>query len=240
MRDAPSATDLDFRILVEAVEDYAIFRLDKDGFVTTWNTGAQRAKGYTSSEIIGRHYAVFFTPEDQSNGKPQEILSRVNLEGRFADEGWRVRKDKSRFWASVVLTAVRDENGQLAGFIKITRDLSEQRAAHETLRENEGWIRMLIDSLSDYAIFTLDYTGHVTSWNMGAERAKGYTKEEILGQPYSIFFKPEDQANNLPAEILRTAIREGHFEGEGWRVRKDGSEIRAHGKMDATGSQREA
>jgi PAS domain S-box-containing protein len=124
-----------FRLLIEAVQDYAIFLLGPNGHVRTWNPGAERAKGYAASEIIGRHFSVFYTPEEREAGRPHELLGRAAAEGRVEDEGWRVRKDGTRFWADVILTALRDEDGALYGFAKITRDLTERRRAEEQQRD---------------------------------------------------------------------------------------------------------
>lgn len=124
-----------FRLLVEAVVDYAIFLLDADGHVLTWNLGAERIKGYRADEIIGRHFSVFYTPRDRRAGRPAAILGSAALHGRHQDEGWRVRKDGSRFWADVVVTALLDANGQLAGYAKVTRDMTERRAEAERARQ---------------------------------------------------------------------------------------------------------
>jgi PAS domain S-box-containing protein len=118
-------------LLVESVSDYAIYVLDPEGLVTTWNLGAERMKGYTSAEIIGKHLALFFPEEDQKAGKPARELAIAVEDGRFEEEGWRVRKDGTRFWANVVLTALRDSHGTLVGFAKITRDLSARREAEQ-------------------------------------------------------------------------------------------------------------
>ena len=121
-------------LLIEQVVDYAIFVIDKDGCIASWNQGAQRIKGYAAEEIIGQPYAVFFTEEDRAAGKPNTILSFVRTHDRFQEEGWRVRKDGSRFWASVVVTALRDHCGAFRGFAKITRDLTERRQAEAAAR----------------------------------------------------------------------------------------------------------
>jgi PAS domain S-box-containing protein len=123
-----------FRLLVEAVEDYAIFLLATDGRILTWNLGAQRIKGYTAGEIIGQHFSRFYTPEEQEVGRPATLLGWAAEYGRYEDEGWRVRKDGTRFWADVILTALRDETGTPYAFAKITRDLTERRAAEERER----------------------------------------------------------------------------------------------------------
>jgi PAS domain S-box-containing protein len=222
-----------FRFLVPPITDYAVYSLSPAGIVTGWNTGAERAKGYSASEIIGRHFSLFFTPEDQAAGKPARALGTARATGRYDDEGWRVRKDGTRFWASAVIDPMQDENGQLVGFAKITRGLTERRPAQETLGQSEQHFRLLVDSVVDYAILTLDPEGHVTTWNSGAERAKGYTGDEILGQHFSRFFTLEDQAAGKPAQVLAAARGDGRFEEEGWRVRKDGTRFWADVVIEA-------
>jgi PAS domain S-box-containing protein len=207
-----------FRYLVDSVADYAIFVLDTTGIISSWNPGAERLKGYRPAEIIGQHFSVFYTPPDLATDKPGYELKVAAEVGRFEDEGWRVRKDGSRFWANVVITPLRDDSGTLIGFGKITRDLTERRRA-------ELRYRLLVESVIDYAIFSMDAHGNVTSWNQGAERLKGYTSEEIVGQHFSRFYAESDRAAGLPQKVLDTAAREGHFEGEGWRYRKDGTKF---------------
>ncbi len=204
-----------FRLLVDSVSDYAIFVLDPHGYIASWNIGAQRLKGYMPEEIMGKHFSIFYIPKDLAAEKPKRELEIAAQAGRYEEEGWRVRKDGSRFWASVVITAIRGNKGELIGFGKITRDLSERRQA-------EVRYRLLVEGVLDYAIFSMDSTGHITSWNTGAERIKGYTADEIIGKHFSAFYTPEDRDRDLPGFVLKTATEQGHFEGEGWRVRKNG------------------
>jgi PAS domain S-box-containing protein len=348
-----------FRLLVQSIEDYAIFMLDPSGNVASWNAGARVIKGYGAEDVIGRHFSMFYTPEDQAAGKPESLVEAATKHGRVEEEGWRVRKDGSRFWADVVLTALRDDAGKLVGFAKVTRDLTSRRAMEERLREAEdrlattlksigdgvlaadrdanvtminpvaqqltGWteaaaigrnidevfdivnettrarvenpvhrvltegrivglanhtvliardgterpiadsgapirddrglthgavlvfrdvteerraeealrlseerLSLMIASVSDYAIFMLDPTGYVVSWNPGAERIKGYAADEIIGQHFSRFFTPEDVDEEKPGQELEIAAREGRFEAEAWRVRKNGSRFWAN------------
>lgn len=224
----PSLSWDDCRLLVESVVDYAIFMLDLDGHVATWNIGAERIKGYRADEIIGAHFSRFFTEEDLTAGKPKRELELAQEQGRYEDESWRVRKDGSRFWANVILTALRDESGNLRGFGKVTRDLTARRAAEEQLRQADGRFHQLVDAVVDYAIFMLDPTGHVATWNSGASRVKGYGAEEIIGQHFSVFYTPEDRAVGRHESILETVRREGRYEDEAWRVRKDGSRFWAN------------
>jgi PAS domain S-box-containing protein len=210
-----------FSRLVDTVSDYAIFVLDPSGNISSWNPGAQKLKGYSAAEIIGKHFSIFYTAADLAKDKPAYELAVASKVGRFEDEGWRVRKDGGRFWANVVITRLLDDEGKLLGFGKITRDLSERRLS-------ELRYRLLIDGITDYAIFSLDSTGRVTSWNSGAQRIKGYAPDEIIGQHFSAFYPDEDRKAGLPGTVLHTAEKEGHFEGEGWRVRKDGSKFWAN------------
>jgi PAS domain S-box-containing protein len=211
-----------FELLVQSITDYAIYLLDPTGIVSSWNAGAQRFKGYRADEIIGKHFSIFYTEEDRVAGLPARGLTTAEREGRFEAEGWRIRQDGSRFWANVVIDPVRDPSGELVGFAKIIRDLTERRGAEEALRQSEERFRLLVQSVTDYAIYMLDPTGIVSSWNAGAERAKGYTANEIIGQHFSRFYSEEDRARGVPQEALRTAMNVGRFEAEGWRYRKGG------------------
>ena len=212
-----------YRLLVESVTDYAIFALDARGVILSWNAGAQRIKGYAPEEIIGKHISTFYTAEDLARHRPEALLKIARDEGHVEDLGWRVRKDGSLFWASVVITALHDPTGTLVGFAKVTRDLTERRAAEEALRRSEERFRLIVQSVRDYGIFMLDPDGYIVSWNEGAQRLKGYTADEIIGRHFSSFYTPPDNSSGKPAMELRVATAEGRFEDEGWRVKKDGS-----------------
>jgi PAS domain S-box-containing protein len=218
----PSEPEGLYRLLVESVRDYAIFALDSTGHILTWNPGAERFKGYKAEEIIGKHFSVFYTKPDLDRDRPGEELEIATREGRVEDEGWRLRKDGSRFWANVVITALRDKSGELVGFAKVTRDLSERRAAEEHLRTSEQRFRLLVDNVRDYGLFNLDLDGTITSWNAGAQRISGYTADEAIGRHFSIFYPPEDIAARKPHNELEIVRRDGRFEEEGWRLRKGG------------------
>ncbi len=220
------------QLLVEAIVDYAIFLLDLEGHVVSWNSGAARLKGYAAEEITGKHFSVFYTPEDRAGGLPQRALQTTRDTGRFSAEGWRVRKDGSRFWALVVIDAVRDESGDLIGFAKVTRDITERQTAHDNLLQSERRYRQLIEAVIDYAIFQLDSSGYVASWNPGAQHIKGYAPEEIIGKHFSAFYTEEDRKADVPARALAEAAGKGRFEAEGWRVRKDGSKFWASVVID--------
>src|SRR6185503_16282409 len=211
------------RLLVDSIDDYAIFAIDPEGYILSWNAGAHRLKGYTAQEIIGKHFSIFYPPEQKARGFPAFELREAARVGRFEDEGLRVRKDGSRFWANVVITALRGPSGELVGFAKVTRDLTERRRTEETLRLSEERFRLLVQGVKDYAIFMLDPNGYVTTWNAGAERIKGYTDGEILGKHFSAFYTPEDLASGKPARELEIATTTGVYEEEGWRIRKDGT-----------------
>jgi PAS domain S-box-containing protein len=218
---------------VQSVLDYAIYMLTPDGVVKSWNAGAERIKGYTPEEIIGRHFSQFYTPEDREAGRPARGLEIAAREGRFEAEGWRVRKDGSRFWASVVIDAIYDDDGGLAGFAKVTRDLTDRRHAEQALRDSERRFRLLVDGVTDYAIYMLDPEGRVTNWNVGAQRIKGFAADEVIGSHFSRFYTDEDRALGIPATALSTAAETGRFEAEGWRVRKDGVRFWASVVIDA-------
>jgi PAS domain S-box-containing protein len=217
-----------YRLAIQSVKDYAIFMLDPEGRVQTWNSGAESIKGYLADEIVGHSISRFYTPEDVADGRPQRLLSIAVRDGRVEDEGWRVRKDGTRFWADVVITSLWDASGKLFGFSKVTRDLTARRAAEEALRQSEQRFRLLIQSVKDYAIFMLDPQGHVATWNAGATNIKGYTPEEIIGQHFSRFYLPEEVASGKCELELEVAVAEGRFEEEGWRVRKDGTRFWAN------------
>src|SRR5262249_30327925 len=211
-----------FELLVDAVRDYAICLLDGEGVVSTWNSGAQRLNGYRTNEIIGQHFSRFFAAEDKTIDLPRQILTRARLTGRAEHEGWQVRKDGGRFWATVTVWPVCAPDGRTIGFANITRDITERRQAQQALYESEPQFRPLVEGVRDCAIYMLAPSGNIMNWNAGAERMKGYSAEEIVGQHFSRFYTPEDRAAGLPARVLATATRHGHYEGEGWRVRKDG------------------
>jgi PAS domain S-box-containing protein len=264
---ALEASEERFQMLVEGVKDYAIFMLDPQGHIVSWNGGAERMKGYQAEEIIGRHFSVFYTEVDQERGYPEEKLRIATAEGIYEEEGLRVRKDGSKFWASVLITALRNEEGKLRGFAKVVRDVTERKRAEEEvrhlneeleervvertarleatvaeLRASEERYRLLVESTEDYAIFMVDRDGRVADWNVGAERIFGYREEEIVGELSSLLFTPEDRRRGAPEEELRQAVAEGRAEDERWHIRKDGTRFWASGVMtsvrDAEGNLR--
>jgi PAS domain S-box-containing protein len=222
-----------FQLLINSVTDYAIYMLDIGGHVATWNPGAQRFKGYAADEVMGRHFSAFFTAEDRESGLPEQALGIAASEGKFETEGWRVRKDGSRFWAHVVIDPVRDERGNLVGFAKITRDVSERALAERALVESEQRFRMLVQGVRDHALYMLDPSGAVSNWNSGAEAIKGYQADEVIGRHFSLFYTPEDREAGEPERALETARRDGRYELEAWRTRKDGSRFWANVVIEA-------
>jgi PAS domain S-box-containing protein len=222
-----------FRFLVEGVVDYAIYMLDVNGTVTNWNRGAERIKQYAADEVVGRHFSMFYTPEDRRAGLPARALSTALVEGRFETEGWRIRKDGTRFWASTVVDRIYDDEGRHIGYAKITRDISDRKAALEALEQSERQFRLLVAGVVDYALFMLDPNGVIANWNAGAEHIKGYTAAEIVGQHMSVFYTDPDRAAGLPALALQTAAAQGRYEAEAWRMRKDGSLFWANVVIDA-------
>jgi PAS domain S-box-containing protein len=214
--------------LLREVKDYAIYMIDPHGIVLSWNEGAQAFKGYAAEEIIGQHFSRFFTTEDRAAGRPERLLSTARAEGRVEDQAWRLRKDGTRFWADVVITALHDQAGQIRGFVKVTRDLTERRRSDELLRQSEERLRLLIDGVKDYAIFMLDAQGVILSWNPGAQRIKGYGADEVIGRHFSMFYPPELKDINHPAHELQIARQVGRYEEEGLRVRKNGERFWAN------------
>src|ERR1700689_3620599 len=204
-----------FRLLVESVRDYAIFMLDPDGHVLTWNAGAERFKGYRAGEIIGQHFSRFYPPEALARNLPAHELEVARETGVFEDEGWRVRKDGSLFWANVVITAIRNPQGELLGFAKVTRDLTQRRAHEEELRRSEERFRLLVEGVAEYAIFMLDPNGRIATWNVGAQRIKGYTASDIIGQHFSIFYPDDARTSGWPEHELQEASEKGSFVDNG-------------------------
>jgi PAS domain S-box-containing protein len=223
-----STTPEELALLVDAVQDYAIFFLSPEGVIRSWNRGASRIMGYDEQDAVGRHFSLFYGPEDLAAKKPEYELETALKEGRVQDEGWRVRKDGTRFWANTIITVLREDDGTVRGFAKVTRDMTERREAEEELRRSTEIFQLLVSSVRDYAIFMLDPEGNIATWNPGAERIKGYKPEEIIGRHFSTFYPEEDNRNGKPARELEIAKRDGSVEDEGWRLRKDGTRFWAN------------
>ncbi|MGK9053906.1 PAS domain S-box protein [Neorhizobium petrolearium] len=231
--DASLLDEERYRLLIDAITDYAIYMLDTDGRVASWNPGARRFKGYEAWEILGEHFSRFYTDEDRLARVPERALQAAATEGRFESEGWHVRKDGSRFLAHVVIDPIWGRSGELLGFAKVTRDLTERKQAEADLRRSEQKFQLLVQGVTDYALYMLDPDGYVSNWNIGAERIKGYRADEIVGKHFSQFYTQEDRERGEPQRSLETARREGRFEREGWRQRKDGTRFWAHVIVDA-------
>ena len=357
----PDPTDEQFRLLVSSVSDYAIYLLDPAGRIASWNAGAQRIKGYSAEEVIGKHFSIFYLPEERATGQPERALRQALQEERYQGEGWLRYKDGGRFWADVAITALRDPSGGLTGFACVTRDMTaqqlererdqllaatfdsalhgitvadpagrylganasflrvlgytedelrgktifdlthpedlsdsrrhfhaivtgavdrlefdkrylhkdgralwmhlsvtriadeqgnvmrlvaqaeditERRAAEIQLRESERRFRLLVQGVTDYAIYMLAPDGKIASWNAGAQRIKGYAESEVLGRNFSMFFTAEDRAGGKPERALETARATGRFADEGWRLKKDGSRFWALAVLDALRDER--
>jgi PAS domain S-box-containing protein len=224
-----------YALLIESIKDYAVFMLDTEGFIITWNSGAEKIKGYTKEEILSKHFSIFYTKEDRERNYPYSILESVKRNGRFEEEGWRVKKNGSKFWANVSISAVYDNGQELLGFTKVTKDLTERKSlednltlANEELKKSEETMRLLISGVKDYAIFLLTKEGNIATWNDGAAKIKGYDAKEVIGSHFSRFYLPEAIEAQYPAYELNKALKDGRFEDEGWRVRKDGSKYWAN------------
>src|SRR5579871_1714322 len=236
----PSDGEERFRLLVEGVRDYAIFLLDPQGRITSWNCGAERIKGYTAAEILGQDFSLFFPPEDVQAGKPARELEQAAAVGKYEEEGWRLRKDGSRFWASVLITALRDQTGKLRGFSKVTRDMTERKLAEEKLRQSHAelekrvqertaslqdyanklqeqreWLRVTLASIGD-AVIATDTAGRVTFLNPVAESLTGWNQEEAHGQPLDVVFPILAEQTGQPIENpVARVLREGIIVGLG-------------------------
>lgn len=223
-----SETEQRYRLMVQGVKEYAIFMLDVNGYIMTWNEGAKLINGYLESEIIGKHFSIFYTHEDLKNNKPRKEIEIAIVTGKYEEESWRVKKDGSLFWANVVITSLYNENNELIGLSKITRDLTDRKNNEESLRQSEIRYRSLVEQVKDYGIFLMDDKGRIISWNEGAKRIKGYTAEEIIGKYFTIFYPEEELLNEKPAYELKVARSEGQYEEEGWRIRKGGTRFWAN------------
>lgn len=218
-----SLQDAHYRQLVQTIADYAIVFLDLHGQVMSWDAGAHQLHGYDAEEVLGQNFAAFYPAELNEKRLAEQHLAYALETGKCEDEGWRIRKDGTRFWAHVMMSPVRDDEGGTIGFSLITRDFTERHKEEEQLRSSEERFRLLVEQVQDYAIFMIDPGGYVVSWNLGAQKNKGYAAHEIIGKHFSVFYPVDVQASGWPDEELRLARRDGRFEDEGWRVRKDGT-----------------
>jgi PAS domain S-box-containing protein len=226
-----------FQKLVTEVEDYAVILLDADGTIISWNKGAEKIKGYTAGEIVGRNYRVFYAKEDRDALLPDTLLATATTTGKATHEGWRVRKDGTRFWGNIVITAIHDDEGSIAGYLKVTRDFTERKIAEDNysnyveelkikndeLKQSEERYHKMVTEVADYVIILLDKSGKILDWNKGAEKIKGYKADEILGKSFRLFYSKEDKDSKLPESLLKRAEENGSTTHEGWRIRKDGT-----------------
>jgi len=214
-----------FRRLVESVRDYAIFMLTPQGVIASWNNGAQLIKQYTAAEAIGKHFSIFYLPDAVASGWPEEELRRSLRDGRFEDEGWRVRKDGTRFWANVIISPLLDGAGTLLGFSKVTRDLTERRRQEERLRESEERLRLIVDGVKDHAMFLLDPQGRIESWNRAAQNVLGYPPVDAIGREAAILYTPQDRSAGRPQAEMAAAAHAGAFHSHAWKVKADGDAV---------------
>jgi PAS domain S-box-containing protein len=226
-----------FQRLIAEVEDYAIILLDTAGTIVSWNKGAERIKGYMANEILGKNFRIFYPKEDKEAKVPDTLMNTAITEGKANHEGWRVRKDGTRFWGNITITALHADSGELTGFLKVTRDLTERKKAeerlhnyteqlrqkNEALKRSEERYHKMVSEVQDYAIILLDRDGSILDWNKGAEALKGYKAEEILGKSFRLFYTREDKERDLPGQLLAEAVEQGRVNHEGWRIRKDGT-----------------
>ena len=222
-RRAVVADGVDLAEVVGQVADYAIVALDPQGAIRSWNSGAERLKGYTAPEAIGRHFSMFYTEDDRRAGLPARLLARAAEDGRVHHTGWRVRQDSTRFWGDVVITALHDDAGTLTGFAKVVRDRSTEHELQEALRRSEDRFKILVGQVVDYAIVALDTQGTIQSWNLGAERLKGYSADQAIGRHFSMFHTDDDRQRGLPSQLLAQAAADGRVHHTGWRVRRNGT-----------------
>ncbi len=247
MTEARQASEQRFRLLVEGVAEYAIFMLSVDGKVASWNAGAQRINGYVEAEVLDRHIALFYPPDDVADGKPEMDLRMAASEGRFEDEGWRLRKDGSRYWSNVVITALYDANGALIGYSKLSRDLSERRRMEQQLAQVNRLQQAILD-FAPFAIISTDAEGQVRSANPAAERMLGQSREDLLSKTrFASLFEPADVAAraaelSLEAgrrvapgfEVFAHNARQGLTDEREWNLmRGDGSSLPAHVSVTA-------
>jgi PAS domain S-box-containing protein len=222
-----------FRLVVENVEDFAVFATDLEGRLLSWNPGVERLLGYAEGEWVGRHASLIFThePGKAGQGACEEEMRTALAEGRAEDRRWHRRKDGSLIWTNGLLMLLRGEAGEPAGFAKVLRDETERKRTREALRRSEERQRLMTESVTDYAIFTQDTGGRVETWNIGAERIFGYTAEEAVGRHVRIIFTPEDRERGEPEDEMRRAREEGRAEGERWHVSKRGARFYVSGVL---------
>jgi hypothetical protein len=229
---APTLSAEVFRRLVASVRDYAIFMLTPEGIIASWNSGAQAIKQYSDAEAIGKHFSIFYEPAAVASGWPEEELRRSLRDGRFEDEGWRIRKDGTRFWANVVIAPLFDGSNNLVGFSKVTRDLTERRRHEEQLREREERLRLIVDGVKDHAMLLLDPKGVIVSWNPAAQKVLGYTTQEAIGREVAILYPAQERSAGRPQAEMAAAAHAGAVHSHSWKVRSDGVLVWTDGSIN--------
>jgi hypothetical protein len=219
----PRAIDQSQRI-IESLRSHAIVTFDRVGNVETWNSGAECIYGYPPDEIVGKPLAELYPAAERITGAPARLLAEARARSHAERDVWQARRDGTTFWAEVVFEAIHDR-GDFVGFALVARDRTMRQRAEDQHRER---FRNLVENARDYAIFLLDTAGHVATWNVGAQRIKGYAAEEIIGQHFSTFYPSEAARSGKCERELEAALRDGRFEDEGWRIRKDGSRFWAN------------
>ena len=214
--------DSKFQQMMSSMSDYAFFTLNGYGKVESWNKGAQNVHGYSDDEVLGEFFSKFYSEEDIEKNLPQKHLELANRFSGFEEERWMLRKDGKRFWAKFNIASFRNENS-VSGYGIMIHDLTKYKENEDKVRQSEEVFRRIFDGIKDYAIFTLDLNGNVTSWNEGAKRIKGYESHEVLGKNFSIFYLHEDITTGKCSYELEEALTTGRYEEEGWRRRKDGT-----------------
>jgi diguanylate cyclase (GGDEF)-like protein/PAS domain S-box-containing protein len=220
-----------YRRLIESLTDYAIFALSPEGLIVSWNSGASKIFGYSEQEILGKPYSILFSDEDISRRRPEMELKAAVETGRESVDGWHVRKGGARFWCTDTVQSLRDEYGILTGFTKIVRDSMERHTASEHLRESEERLRLLIEGVTEYAIFSIDPRGLILFWNSGAEQIFGYKEAEVVGKHFSLTYTAAAIAKGVPEAEMATAAKLGNAFDDAWHVRRDGSLFYASGQM---------
>ena len=229
--DSLNADSALYHFLVDSLTEYAVFAISPSGSVMSWNQGAKDTFGYAASEIIGRSFDFIFTPEDRRSGVPQDELAAALSGNRIHRDRWHVHKDGTRFWGTNTLQSLYDANGKLLGFTKLVHDTTASYLARQALNDSEQQLRLLVESVSDFAILSIDLGGKITSWNSGAQKVFGYAQSEMIGGEFSGLYCAEDVAGGLPSNQLGKTALYGSSSIESWLVRKDGSRFLASGKL---------
>jgi PAS domain S-box-containing protein len=221
-RNTARQTSESLRPFLDGLREYAFITLNRDARILSWSRGAERLLGYTEAEVLGQPGSIIFTPEDCACGADAQELETARKHGTAEEERWHIRKDRTRFWGSGLLTA-QCAGDDVCGYSKLLRDLTDRKLADDRLRASEDQLRLFTENVLDYALVPVDMCGMIAGWNTGAERTFGYSQREIIGQPAATFFTPEDVQKGESERDLSEALANGRSEDERWMVRKDGS-----------------